>query len=266
MPQPSALLLLLLVMVVEVVLGQQCTSSSDCTSPAAPHCSKWGWCQWTDRYGAEGPGQGGGQQDGRCEGPQDCTPRAPVCSNQGFCTERGKQPLPGPADRNAAARPRLIESADFNTEDDQLSEVVPNKRSFPSTDAQRPALANLPGIRAPPAKSQFVISEYDPDYAEYYGNYDILKQDKSEENNSALDSSIFGGNVELVTVAPLAANIGVDTRRHEEDDRDVVEDTAITEHGEESEGCLIDCVNDCVSITELRAYKDCVTFCGKTCD
>ena len=26
--------------------------------------------------------------------------------------------------------------------------------------------------------------------------------------------------------------------------------------GEESEGCLLDCVNDCVAITELRAYKE----------
>ena len=43
------------------------------------------------RYGAEGPGQGGGQQDGRCEGPQDCTRRAPVCSPLGFCTEGARQ-------------------------------------------------------------------------------------------------------------------------------------------------------------------------------
>ena len=58
------------------------------------------------------------------------------------------------------ARPRLIESADFNNEDDQLSKLVP--RSFPSTDAQRPSLANNPGSRLSPAKpkpkSQFFIS------------------------------------------------------------------------------------------------------------
>ena len=71
---------------------------------------------------------------------------------------------PGITDRQpqlaGGARPRLIESADFNNEDDQLSKLVP--RSFPSTDAQRPSLANNPGSRPSPAKpkpkSQFVIS------------------------------------------------------------------------------------------------------------
>ena len=30
-------------------------------------------------------------------------------------------------------------------------------------------------------------------------------------------------------------------------------------------GCLNDCVSDCVAITQLTAYRDCVGFCGKTC-
>ena len=32
-----------------------------------------------------------------------------------------------------------------------------------------------------------------------------------------------------------------------------------------SQGCLTDCVSDCIAIEELEAYKDCVGFCGKTC-
>ena len=32
-----------------------------------------------------------------------------------------------------------------------------------------------------------------------------------------------------------------------------------------SQGCLTDCVTDCIAIEELEAYKDCVGFCGKTC-
>jgi hypothetical protein len=33
--------------------------------------------------------------------------------------------------------------------------------------------------------------------------------------------------------------------------------TVILSVGEESEGCLVDCVNDCVAISELQAYKEC---------
>ena len=38
------------------------------------------------------------------------------------------------------------------------------------------------------------------------------------------------------------------------------------EAGGRSEGCLYDCVNDCVSIDKLTAYRDCVDFCGRSCD
>ena len=29
----------------------------DCSSVEAPHCSKWGWCQWTSEHGSNGPNQ-----------------------------------------------------------------------------------------------------------------------------------------------------------------------------------------------------------------
>ena len=32
-----------------------------------------------------------------------------------------------------------------------------------------------------------------------------------------------------------------------------------------SQGCLADCVTDCVAIQQLTAYRDCVEFCGRTC-
>jgi len=70
------------------LFGSQCISSSDCSSPHAPHCSKWGWCQWTGLYGEEGPGQGEGLAPGTCVTSQDCTPRAPTCSKLGYCTTK----------------------------------------------------------------------------------------------------------------------------------------------------------------------------------
>jgi len=79
--------LTLLMLLVPGLLGQQCKQPSDCSSPHAPHCSRWGWCQWTADYGEEGP-----REDlpttGYCNSNKDCVPRAPFCSRQGYCTQR----------------------------------------------------------------------------------------------------------------------------------------------------------------------------------
>jgi len=79
---------ILLFSTISTISGQQCSSSSDCSSPDAPYCSKWGWCQWTTQFGAKGPSEADrtGLPLGSCRSAQDCTPRAPVCSNQGYCT------------------------------------------------------------------------------------------------------------------------------------------------------------------------------------
>ena len=29
----------------------------DCSSPDAPYCSSWGWCQWTSKHGVHGPSE-----------------------------------------------------------------------------------------------------------------------------------------------------------------------------------------------------------------
>jgi len=73
---------------VSTISGQQCSTSSDCSSPDAPYCSRWGWCQWTTQFGAKGPSEAHrtGLPLGSCRSARDCTPRAPVCSNQGYCT------------------------------------------------------------------------------------------------------------------------------------------------------------------------------------
>jgi len=79
---------LLLFSTISTISGQQCSTSSDCSSPDAPYCSRWGWCQWTSQFGAKGPSEADrtGLPLGSCRSARDCTPRAPVCSNLGYCT------------------------------------------------------------------------------------------------------------------------------------------------------------------------------------
>lgn len=65
--------------------ARQCETSDDCPDHS-PHCSDWGWCQWTDQYGTAGPSASPPDQDGACSSDEDCSPRFPVCSNLGYCT------------------------------------------------------------------------------------------------------------------------------------------------------------------------------------
>ena len=49
--------------------------------------SDWGWCQWTDQYGDQGPrARLETAEAGACSTDKDCSPRFPVCSNLGYCT------------------------------------------------------------------------------------------------------------------------------------------------------------------------------------
>lgn len=81
---------LLLLVMLPGLMGQQCERSADCKSPYAPHCSKWGWCQWTSQYGDSGPVEV--PSSGYCNSNKECVPRAPFCSRQGYCTQRPLRP------------------------------------------------------------------------------------------------------------------------------------------------------------------------------
>ena len=64
----------------------QSEASIQLTDQSHPR-SDWGWCQWTDQYGDQGPGDRLETADpGACSTDQDCSPRFPVCSNLGYCT------------------------------------------------------------------------------------------------------------------------------------------------------------------------------------
>ena len=56
-----------------------------------PYCSKWGYCISYDAHGSDGPGQSRGAVEdgkrGQCRSNADCTPHAPNCSPEGYCSQ-----------------------------------------------------------------------------------------------------------------------------------------------------------------------------------
>lgn len=71
--------------------GTRCQTRADCTDKWNPYCSKWGYCISYDAHGSDGPGQSrGAVEDGRrgqCRSNADCTPHAPNCSPEGYCSQ-----------------------------------------------------------------------------------------------------------------------------------------------------------------------------------
>jgi len=88
LPEPEAALgAENIVTLIRVKRAGACTTTADCV--AGNVCSKWGWCQWTDIYGSDGPSQGSsapdGGKSGQCVTSADCASRVPYCSKLGFC-------------------------------------------------------------------------------------------------------------------------------------------------------------------------------------
>jgi len=180
--------ILLAVLCGTVVSAQQCTTSLDCRSIEAPHCSRWGWCQWTPQFGENGPDQDASQ------------------------------------------------------------------RSFSIEEMSDETIENL-----------YKITDYAGEYSgseiyDYY-SYDILKK-KPDSGDSKLDSSIFGGDIQLVTFQPPVQSTPDPTIGKALDFGRIQEE--LPEEGE-TKGCLYDCVSDCVPIKKLEAYTQCVHFCGSRC-
>jgi len=189
--------------------AQKCATNLDCRSIEAPHCSKFGWCQWTPRYGDGGP-----------------------------------------------------------------SQAEASKRSFSIQEMADEEIENL-----------YKITDYAGEYMgseiyDYY-NYDILKKEPKLKDSDQLDSSIFGGDVQLVTLQPPTRQL--QPTRQLPTVRQLLPKTTTPDptigkafHSEpevheqlpeqgETKGCLYDCVSDCVPIKRLEAYTQCVTFCGNRC-
>lgn len=338
------ILFLFLIPLFSSVAGQQCSTSQDCSTPDAPHCSKWGWCQWSAQYGDAGPSQWESEDaaPGSCRSAQDCAPRAPVCSNQGFCTVRQthyqKPEAPRSSTRSqtvsnqgprgqAIIRPRTnhqpdrVASASSNrasrthqqflkSQSNHLDATLerisatnnfkrssghgsqnhnnnirikqkPSRRvleSLPAVpDQTTKSSRNLPqsfetlmavpvpGIQrrltktasttpttttAPPQDYFDRISTdyYDQYDYNYYTEFEVMKKKepsvlisptKSKPSQRTSSSRSQG---QAPTAPPASPTVSV------------------------SQGCLNDCVTDCVAIQQLTAYRDCVEFCGRTCN
>lgn len=344
---------LLLLPSLSTVSAQQCTASSDCPSPDAPYCSRWGWCQWTAQYGAAGPSEA---EDtdlplGSCRSAQDCTPRAPVCSSQGYCTwqpsyqdagsadtsrgnqgsadtshgnqisqtvssqgsqgqaisrprnnQQSQQPSRAVTGRESRVQQQFIKSQanhlDLGAEralvtnnfkrssgrgnsNHRKNNQIKQKQSkrtlapvpaVPDQTTQRPRnlpqlfepliAVPVPGIQrrvpstttAPPPDN---IDRVSTDYYEYYdynyyADFEVMKQ----EEPAAVKSHTRGGP------APSNNQRGSSSRSQEKPRNQAHQ----APRASVSQGCLADCVTDCVAIEQLRAYRDCVEFCGRTCN
>jgi len=367
---------ILLVSTIPTISGQQCSTSSDCSSPDAPYCSKWGWCQWTSQFGSAGPGEvartGSGLPLGSCRSSGDCTPRAPVCSSQGFCTwepayqeadnSRGNkisqtgtiqgskgQTINRPrnnqqaqqtggtlAGRASRTHQQFLKSQSNHLDlaEERISITNNFKRSsgrgnskhrknneikqkqskrilqpFPAVPDQttkssrnlphsfEPHVAvPVPGIQrrvpstttttrpVPPSDYIDRVST-DSDYYDYYdynyyAEFEVMKQQVSPEagafiNREALYSDYQSNDQrdsENQRKEPHHHQEHHDQHQHQDhhdqhhhqDHHDQHHHQAV--HASVSQGCLADCVTDCVSIEQLTAYRDCVEFCGKTCN
>jgi len=340
---------LLLLPTLSTVSAQQCTASSDCPSPDAPYCSRWGWCQWTAQYGAAGPSEA---EDadlplGSCRSSQDCTPRAPVCSVQGYCTWHSSYQDAGSADTSpgnqisqtvssqgskgqAISPPRNNQQSQHTVtgrESRVQQQFIKSQANHLDLGAERALVTNnfkrssgrgnsnhrknnqikqkqskrtlapvpavpdqttqsprnlpqlfepliavpVPGIQRrvpstttepPPDNIDRVSTDYYEyyDYS-YYADFEVMKQ----EEPAAVKPHIREGS------APSNNQRG-SSGRSQEKPRTQAHQAHHTHQahqaprGSVSQGCLADCVTDCVAIEQLRAYRDCVEFCGRTCN
>ena len=66
-----------------------------------------------------------------------------------------------------------------------------------------------------------------------------MEEKSEEDDNSGLDSSIFGGNVELVTVAPLAVTVAPLAAKKGEPAEEAVEDSGRAFQGMTANYCFV---------------------------
>lgn len=281
-----------------LVKAQQCGTSSDCTSPSAPHCSRWGWCQWTPDYGSSGPSSDQ-NPSGSCRSAEECPPRAPHCSNQGYCTpwQTGETKTKTQNLRVAAAarvQDQFLKSQmnHFVMEDEVTNnfkrspggrvternsrnqiqrnnqktlEPIPavpdqttkSSRQLPQTFSASAAVP-VPGIQRRVQTTTTHSDYYDYYDYDYYAEFEVLKEperttQKSEQTQSTNRQSVSNRGQFNVNRRKVSETVG-----RGKTDSDM--------SGSVSQGCLVDCVTDCVSIKELTAYRDCVEFCGRTCN
>lgn len=274
----------------QMVEARQCRASSDCPAHS-PHCSDWGWCQWTDQYGDQGPrARLQTAEAGACSTDQDCSPRFPVCSNLGYCTvkdyfeksdvtrDNDLDQSPGASDRVDRVRSLDPErSRETHRDSSHRNTLLRNNNHNRQKQKQLPARSG--GVTAASSRSD-ISDGKSPDYYEnydynYYAGFEVLRSDAQAPAVKSIQHKIHGQFVGSVDRRPGSRHVSRgrhvtrDRERHVTRDKET-EYSDYTESSSEASsastgGCLNDCVSDCVAITQLTAYRDCVGFCGKTC-
>jgi len=346
----SSLLLLLSSLLSSSVSGEQCSTSSDCLTPDAPYCSRWGWCQWTAQYGEGGPSQWDLEDvpPGSCRSAQDCTPRAPVCSNQGFCTVRQshEQRPDNPSDRvrsqtvsSQRARDQIINPPRNNNQPYQISEAA-SSSTHRASRTQEQFLKSQTNHLNSNYEEQSVTNNFKRSSGHGNHNHNNNNQIKQKPTKQILEPNparpdqttkssrnlpqlfetfnatpvtgiqrkVLRKTTRTSTIPPPEYYDRISTDYYDYYDynyytefevmkMDVlpppVTKSPIKEHSRPfsahtsnggsgggqvqsphravpqvsvSQGCLVDCVSDCVAIQQLTAYRDCVEFCGRRCN
>lgn len=284
------LLLALASVLLQMVEARQCRASSDCPAHS-PHCSDWGWCQWTDQYGDQGPrARLQTAEAGACSTDQDCSPRFPVCSNLGYCTvkdyfekvgvtrDNDLDQTPGASDRVDRVRSLNPErSSETQRDSSHRNTLLRNNNHNRQKQKQLPARSG--GVTAASSRSD-ISDGKSPDYYEnydynYYAGFEVLRSDAQAPAVKSIQRKIHGQFVASAERRPSGRHVSSGRHVTRDKERHMTREPE-TEYSDYNEsiseassastgGCLNDCVSDCVAITQLTAYRDCVGFCGKTC-
>jgi len=249
---------------INLVSSQQCRSSSDCGG-AAPHCSKWGWCQWTTKHGVQGPSE---YEDLIGEGSELFQ------SKRSFPSTQEQAPTFNPAH----SRIKITDYADYYGGDIydyydisyDILKMDPISKDDSTLDASIFG-GNVKLVTVRPVGQTAATTDVGSDDTSRHATRASFETEVLSISNGQRANNNGDGSSKSFSYAGTSIPITGDERTASTITDSVVRvaDTATPDGHTEpvtSEGCLIDCVNDCVAIEELTAYRDCVEFCGRACD
>ena len=159
-----------------------------------PYCSKWGYCISYDAHGANGPGQSKGAvedgQRGQCRSSSDCTPHAPNCSPEGYCSQGVFLDIKSNAVKNDEYYGKI--------EDDNRLGHVDSRKEDPLFQQRPDLLANVEAVENT-VYQPCTYCKYDPDPASPSAQIPI---DQNKIVTSPLDSNaaIYRGSKPLYDI------------------------------------------------------------------
>jgi len=223
--------------------GGACETTADCVSGNV--CSKWGWCQWTSIYGADGPSQGaaapGGGRAGQCVTSADCGSRVPYCSKLGYC-HGGRLPFD---------EAQLEVPQEDKTGDNQPQGFINNnpRKNNPAVKSSK----GKPSKSASTRKTSTNTRKSKP-------NASSRSKPATSAGRSKLSSNRHGQNGGGQRASTSSKGQGAQAAGRR---------SSNSESGGSASACpggtLEKCVEACIPIKQIRAYGACTKQCGKRC-